>query len=190
MTFNHPSSNTVHGIPRSHWHCHLHNYEEPKDRVVEAVSAFLDEWKAGTVPAPHLLLTGKQGRGKTHLAVGIYRSAVYETNIQECAYIHVPNFCVRVKKSYGGGEDPFQETEEASLVVLDDIFGADLTEHEITKILTRLITTAYDRNQALVVTSNYSVKGISDILHPHELSRLLQNSTVLNMASERDHRLK
>jgi DNA replication protein DnaC len=190
MKFDHPSSNTIHGIPRSHWHCHLHNYDEPKEKLVESVSWFLEEWEDQKIPAPHLLLAGKAGRGKTHIGVGIYRAAVYISNIQDCAYIHVPDFCVRTKRGYGSGEDPFLEVEDASLVVLDDIFGADMTEHEISKILTRLITTAYDKNQALVVTSNYSKNEISGILHPHETSRLLQNCKIMNMTSDRDRRLR
>ena len=185
------SSNTIYGLPKSHWLKHLHNFNDPPPSpgLLKAVTKFIDEWKSGVIPAPRLVLTGKQGRGKTHVAVGIYRHGIYETDLKECAYVYVPEFCRQVKKGYGDNDDPFLEVEDASLVILDDIFGAELSQHDINNIVTRLITLAYDKNQSLVVTSNYTLKEMSEILHPHEMSRLLQNIISVKMTSEKDKRL-
>lgn len=183
------SSNTVRGIPRSHWKCHLYNFHNPKPKLVEGVDKLMSEWQSGHIPAPKLILTGQQGRGKTHIAVGVYRHAVYEKDLSQCAYMYVPDFCKEVKRGYSGNEDLFLDIEPKSLVVLDDIFGMDMSEHDINNIIARLITTSYNNNQALVVTSHYTIKGISEILHPHELSRLFQNSFHVELKSNKDQRL-
>lgn len=185
------SSYTVFGIPKSHWDCHLHTLENPPPKLEKAVLKFLDEWKSGQLPAPRLLLTGHAGLGKSHTAVGIYRHCVHERGTGECLYVHVPDFCAKVKRGFDRPEedDPFESIESATLVVLDDLFGLQLTEYEINKILARLISIAYDKNQALVITTNYTLKELATVLHPHELSRLLQNATHVEFASGKDKRL-
>lgn len=185
---NIPSSETIYSIPRNHHHCHLHNFEWNKvslgERGKKTVETFLEEWREGG--DPHLILVGQPGLGKTHIAIGIMRFCVYHTDLSNGVYVHVPDFCIKVKKSFNKNDfvDPFYRIENANLVVLDDIFGRELTQWESEHVIPRLISTAYDNAAALVVTTNYGKEGIQNRLHPHEASRLFANSKLLIFKGE------
>lgn len=194
MTFKElPSSSTIHTLPRSHWEKHLHNYENPGPKLTSSVLSFIDQWKGGAIPAPRLLITGKQGRGKTHLGVGIFRVGVYERGTGDCAFVSVPDLIKEVKKTYGNNteaHDPIEDLQDKSLIILDDLFGVELRAHDINNIVPQIINMAYNKNQALVITANYSLDDMNAILHPHEMSRIMQNVIHINMVSGKDHRLK
>lgn len=187
------SSETVHRVPRSHWDCHLHTYRwdwlENGERVRAAVDAFVTG--LATRQAPHLLLLGERGLGKTHLAVGIYRAAVYELDLSRAALVHVPSFCDEVKAGFNDRDapDPFDDLRRADVAVIDDLFGRMLTEWEITQVVPRLIDEPYRRRAAMVVTANPSLDEIRATLDPHEVSRLLERATVVNMRGQ-DRRLR
>lgn len=139
--------------------------------------------------SPHLILTGEPGIGKTHLGVGIYRAVVFTLGTLPVILINVPKFCDEVKASYGKDYDPFDEYREASrLVVLDDLFGRDLSPHEIDQVVYRLIDIAYQNNAAIFLNMNNEVQSLATFLRPHEVSRLLQESTIIPVKSSRDWR--
>jgi DNA replication protein DnaC len=76
MTDDVPSSWTIFRLPRSHHHCFLWNFEwnevQPAS-LHERVLAFLHGVQDNK--APHLILTGDPGAGKSHISVGLYRAA-------------------------------------------------------------------------------------------------------------------
>lgn len=68
-------SQTVFGVPPSHRGKQLANYDwSARPNTAERVAQFIYAAEAGK--APHLILTGSVGTGKTHIAVGLYRWAV------------------------------------------------------------------------------------------------------------------
>src|SRR4051812_27699714 len=97
---------TVFRLPRSHWHCHLWNFEwencQPKS-LKDRVSGFVQDTADGK--APHLLLTGSPGIGKSHIGVGVYRALSSALGTQLITWINVPAFCEMVKRSYSDGMD-------------------------------------------------------------------------------------
>lgn len=185
-----PSSETVYGLPRPHWGSHLRTFDwslsQDGQAKQEVVLEFMDAHEAGQ--CPHLLLLGKEGTGKTHLAVGLYRWAVYQEDLTHAQFIHVPEFSHRVKRGYESGDDPFEEVERARFLVLDDPFGRDPSEHELTQIIPRLIDMAYTHSMSLVVTANHDVDGFESRLRPHEMSRLLERADILGFFHDTDHR--
>jgi len=191
-----PAGLTVYRLPRSHWHCHLWNFEWQHiirpSKLEEYVMAFLHGIQDGK--SSHMLLTGDPGSGKTHIGIGVYRVAAAVWGTELCTWLNVPAFCERVKRSYDPlVVDPWYDVEAAKrLVVLDDLFGKDLSPHEMNQILVRLLDTAYQNNAALLVTMNQSAEPTSrDLpsrLNPHEISRLLASAVVLPMIADKDWR--
>lgn len=186
-----PSGFTVFRLPRSHWHCYLWNFEWAHVTPT-SLQARITDFVHGTSDgkAPHVLLTGAPGIGKSHIGVGVYRAASAVFGTELTTWINVPNFCEAVKRSYERGEsDPWQDYEAAKrLVVLDDLFGRDLSSHEVSQIVYRLIDTAYQNNAAVLVNMNQDVKELAARLASHEISRLLAGSTIIPMTATKDRR--
>lgn len=182
---------TVYRLPRSHWHCQLDNLEwagiKPPS-LQRRAQEFVEAAIAGA--APHMVLTGSPGIGKSHIGVGIYRAVVEAVGTELATWVNVPAFCEAVKRSYGPGEaDPWQDYEAARrLVVFDDFFGRALTPHEKDQIVTRLLDTAYQSNAAVVVTMNQSVVELQNLLPAHEISRMLAGAAVIPVTSTKDWR--
>lgn len=188
---------TVFRLPRSHWHCSLWNFEWAQvrpPRLQEHVLAFLHAVQDGK--ASHLILTGGPGIGKTHIGVGTYRAAAATWGTELVTWLNVPAFCERVKRAYDSSVlDPWYDVESAKrLVVLDDLFGKELTAHETNQILVRLLDTCYQNAAAMLVTMNPTPGAdgkwpeLYSRLNPHEISRLLSESTVIPMQSDKDRR--
>jgi len=187
------SSSTVFRLPRSHWHCQLENFTwevvHPPSLQTHLMK-FLNEAAEGH--APHLILIGNPGSGKTHLSVAAYRWMVLRLGTLLATWLNVPVFCDRVKATYTEGEiDLFDDfTDAHRFVVLDDLFGRSLTVHEAEQIVTRLLDITYQNNAALLITMNQDLKELSARLHRHEVSRLLAQATVIPLQVEQDWRLR
>jgi DNA replication protein DnaC len=139
--------------------------------------------------APHILLTGLPGIGKTHLGVAIYRYLAARLGTGWVTWLNVPEFCEQVKRAYSDGSDPWEDIECAHrLVVLDDLFGRELTAHEKDQIITRLLDTAYQNNAAVLATMNQDVGELAARLPAHEISRLLASATIIPMRANTDRR--
>lgn len=169
------SSPAVFRIPEDHHHCTLANFVfTPAAR--DAVIWFGRELHAGN--APHLILTGLQGNGKSHLSVALYRHAVWHFGTQDCWWGDIPDFCNRVKRGMDEGisEDLLIDSQEAvKFVAMDDVWGRPLTPWEMDNVVFRILSAAISNKAALVVTTNYSKAQIGERLAPHEMDRLLQH---------------
>lgn len=188
-----PAGWTVYRLPRSHWHCQLDNLEwvliHPPS-LQERVHQFIVDVRAGG--SPHLLLYGSPGIGKSHIGVSVYRAVCAEQGTELATWLSVPAFCEAVKNSYKEGEpDPWPDVMAARrLVVLDDLFGRELTAHEKDQIVTRLLDTAYTNGAGVLVTMNPDVNELQQRLPPHEVSRLLTNYTAIPVSGQKDWRLR
>jgi DNA replication protein DnaC len=189
---------TVFNVPRSHWHCYLGNFDwdgiKPPSLKAQLEQLLTVLRAPDTIEKPvHWFLQGEFGRGKTHLGVAAYRSVADQHGTILCTWINVPDFCERVKRSYGEDElDPWRPIEEAKrFVVLDDLLGKQYTNHEHTQVLYRLIDTIYRNNATLIVTMNQDVKELTNVFPMHEVSRLLDRHAVFPITSTKgDRRLK
>lgn len=191
-----PSSLTVHGLPRVHWGSHLHNYDwsvvQNADAKRDMVLQFMDAHEAGE--CPHLLLLGREGTGKTHLAVGLVRWAVYQTDLSRARFVHVPTFSHELKRTFGArgrGEavdDPFEELARTNLLALDDPFGRAPTDWELDQVIPRLVDEAYMRGASLVVSANQDLDDFRARLRRHEVSRILEGATRIGFFQDDDYR--
>lgn len=182
---------TVYRLPRSHWHCTFENFEwdAVRPRVLRPrIEEFLERVVAGE--APHALLTGDPGIGKSHVGVAAYRWAAARLGTALTTWINVPDLCETVKTSYGGQDAGTWEDVEGArrLVVLDDLFGRNLSVHEASQIVYRLIDTAYRNNAAVMASMNQSVEELTRRLPAHEISRLLADSMIVPLSADKDWR--
>ena len=173
------STPTVFRLPKSHWRKDLNNFDFTVPGAQEAVRRFIEGERRG------LLVTGPPGVGKTHLSVGLYRWAVAQEGTQRSMWTDFPEFVLEVKRGYGTGIDVLEEVREARFFLcLDDFLGRELTSHEMENILYPCIQLAHRNQVRFVLTTNYSLEKISTILTPHELDRVLDNCTHLEIAGE------
>jgi DNA replication protein DnaC len=157
-------------IPKRYEHCELSNFEfeGPHLRLASARMAacrFVEEYpvnKAG------LLLVGKAGRGKTHLAVGIAKALIREKGA-ECVFYDYADLLKEIQDSY----NPAVQTTELDLLrpvfktevlVLDDLGSVRPTEWRWDTV--RLIlNTRYNNSLTTIITTNFAdepAAGVDD----------------------------
>lgn len=188
-----PSSETVHRLPESHWHCHLHNFDWAQvtnaDAKANVVRSFLDALFAGE--KRNLIMLGRAGAGKTHLAASLYRAAVARWDLTQATFVHVPTASKMVKARFDDSTlpDPLADFETARLVVLDDPLGREPTDWDLNQTIPEMIDSAYRRRACMVLTANHDMAGLNARLPLHEVSRLMENATIMDFSNERDRRL-
>jgi DNA replication protein DnaC len=161
-------------IPKRYEHCELSNFEFEGShlRLAPARMAayrFVEEYpvnKAG------LLLVGKAGRGKTHLAVGIAKALIREKGI-ECVFYDYADLLKQIQDSYNAS---VQATElgllrpvfKTEVLVLDDLGSVRPTEWRWDTV--RLIlNTRYNDSLTTIITTNFAdepAAGVVDLDAP------------------------
>ena len=179
-----PGSDTVFRVPRSHYGKQLTNFDwsahpPAADDVVRFIEA------ARLCQAPHLILTGDVGTGKTHIAVGLYRWAVLHAGTLGSTFFTMAEFYKEVKRSYGTDNDPLDDVRAADFfVVLDDPFAANRLHPGDLDILFSMIDIVHQNQAALVWTMNDDVAQLSTRLRPYEVDRVLEHAVVLEFSGD------
>jgi DNA replication protein DnaC len=112
-----------------------------------------------------LVLYGRCGVGKTHLAVAIARTALEQTGVGVLFQV-VPDLLDRLRATFdpssGTGYDQrFDQIREAGLLVLDDL-GTENTTPWAREKLFQIFNHRYNERMPTVVTSNQDLKLIDD----------------------------
>jgi DNA replication protein DnaC len=150
-----------------------------------------DDLRGLAVSDDSLLLTGKTGCGKTHLAVGVM--AEHLRKKPEAIFIGVPELLMRIRASFEKGAtvsemELVDKYSQCGLLVLDDMGAEKTTEFSITTLYIIL-----DRRNAncrkTIVTSNLGLKDISAAYGDRIASRLA-DMKVINIETMPDHRKK
>jgi len=126
--------------------------------------------------APGWYLFGGVGRGKTHLAAAIARNQA--SRGRSVRFLSSANLLEFIKATYDKGSERADQAlydlaryEEADVVIIDDL-GAERSTEWAEGELTRWIDGFYNREAALVVTSNLDLDQLGKQLGPRIASRI------------------
>jgi DNA replication protein DnaC len=143
-------------IPRRYQHCELANFEQNTDSLREAHRRARAFVQAFPVVDRGLLLRGRNGVGKTHLAVAILKEAVRSGG--RGFFYETRELLKLVRDSYASdGEisemDVLRPVLDADLLVLDDL-GAEKTSEWVQETLGLVVNTRYSEQRATIFTTN------------------------------------
>jgi DNA replication protein DnaC len=144
-------------IPQRYLRCEMTTFEADTDSQREAyrkARAFVDGFP---VAERGLLLFGRQGVGKTHLAVGILKATIREKGARGY-FFETRELLKMVRDTYNRS---VEETEmdvlapvlKADLLVLDDL-GAERTSDWVQETLGLVVNTRYNERRPTILTSN------------------------------------
>lgn len=174
-------SETILGLPKSHYGKQLSNFDwtaiDPA--IPDEIVAFMEE--AVSEEAPHLILTGQVGLGKTHIAVGLYRWAVMREGTIRSMFFSALDFFKKVKKTYGDptAPNPMDDLAEADFFVgIDDALLLGTMRPGEVNIFVEVIKTVYANGAALVLTMNPEIFELGDYVAAHGMDRLLDRSRI------------
>jgi DNA replication protein DnaC len=144
-------------VPQRYLRCELATFEHDTDSMREAYRRAIAFVEAFPVIDKGLLLHGRHGVGKTHLAVGILKAVIRDKGAR--GYFFETRELLRlVRDTYNRSVD---ETEmdvlgpvlRADLLVLDDL-GAERSSEWVQETLGLVVNTRYNERRATIFTSN------------------------------------
>lgn len=177
--------------------------------ILLAVKKFANEFPNESRPG--LLLSGKPGTGKTHLAIAAMRQIVEKGH--ECLFWDYQTLLNSIKAGYdptsnSADKEAYRAALEAEVLILDDL-GAHRVTDWVEDTVTSMLTHRCNHRKALIATTNLPIPDIGDAAygksalgHPEHLltldqrigprgySRLFEMCTVVRMPLIEDYRLR
>jgi DNA replication protein DnaC len=151
-------------VPKRYEHCFISNYstENSSQRAAkEAATELAHQYPATDVG---LLLTGKVGVGKTHLAVSIIKMLT-ERGFT-CLFYEFGTLLKEIQDSYNPNTKTselsiLRPVLEADVLVLDEL-GASKPTDWVRDTMAHIINTRYNDRRLTVFTTNYADERVND----------------------------
>ncbi|SFB60167.1 ATP-binding protein [Azotobacter beijerinckii] len=138
---------------------------------------FGDHLKAGRC----MLMLGKVGTGKTHLAVAIANFLIHERGIS-AIYRTVGGIIDEIRSTYDGGKGGEAEIMKilvgSDLLVLDEVGATKATDFELATLF-RIINGRYEQCLPTIIVSNLGPKELPAALGERCVDRLRENGGIL-----------
>ena len=157
-------------IPKRYQHCTIENFVAYNESLEHATAAAARVAGAFPVVERGLLLEGKPGVGKTHLAVAVLRRAIQSTGAHGLFY-DTRDLLRLIRSTYS----PSIRTTEieilrpvlsAELLVLDDL-GAEKTSEWVEETMNLIVNSRYNERRLTIFTTNF--EDLPDDTDPNTL---------------------
>jgi len=188
---------TLARIPRKFTGKSLQTYHAKAARqkeVLHAARDFIKTFRGNhhDSPGKGLLLTGKEGTGKTHIAISILKDVIGKG--YSGLYWNVPELFLELRRRMNdnNGEENeaelFDQARRVDLLVLDDL-GAERTSDYVLDRLYVLINGRYQNDTCTLITTNRSIPELKQQIGPRIASRICEMCVLLEFP-EGDYRVQ
>lgn len=146
------------------------------------VKAYADGWPETKAGGANLILCGKPGTGKTHLATMVCKQVASRHDAQPL-YATTTRMLRHVRASYGRGatyteQDAVERFSTCDLLVLDEV-GVKLASENDRALLFEIIDERYQSVLPTILISNLTVGEIANQTDERLVDRLIENGQVL-----------
>ncbi len=176
-------------VPSAYDDCTFENFEPaPGTQTAVAVcQQWVKEYRAGTHLSRGLLLRGRPGAGKTHLAVAMLRQLVWSDHPRTAHFINVPQWLDALRESYGQGEPP-PAPSGFEILVLDDLGAEDSSSPWTRDRIYQILNHREQQRSLMIVTTNCSWGELAGRVGGPSASRLRRLCRDVEIEARQDFR--
>ncbi|HHU0638061.1 TPA: ATP-binding protein [Enterobacter hormaechei subsp. xiangfangensis] len=165
-------------IPARFENCTLQNYEPVNDdakRALKVCQAYASRWPERLQKGGGLVMCGKPGTGKNHLALAIARHAITEHQ-SSAVFTTALKIAREYKSTWSKGssrteDDVIRYFTKPDLLIIDEVgvqFGSDAEK----LIMFEIINTRYERMKPTILISNQTREELAAFIGERVLDRM------------------